>query len=32
MHGFDWGTFIQAFVLFLGSYFGTKHGNNGNSK
>ena len=29
MHGFDWGPFMQAFLLFLGSYFGTKHGNSG---
>jgi hypothetical protein len=26
MH-FDWGQFFQAFVVFLGAYFGTKHGN-----
>lgn len=27
-----WTQFFTAFVIFLGSYFGTKHGNNGNGK
>jgi hypothetical protein len=27
MHGFDWSQFFHAFVVFLGAYFGTKHGN-----
>jgi len=24
--GFNLGEFIQAFVIFLGAYFGSKHG------
>lgn len=23
---FEWGSFFQAFFIFVGSYFGTKHG------
>jgi hypothetical protein len=26
LFGIDWGNFLQGFLLFLGSYFGTKHG------
>ncbi len=26
MGHFDWGMFFQAFLIFLGSYFGSKHG------
>ena len=30
MFHFDWGSFLTAFFIFLGSYFGTKHGSSGN--
>jgi len=30
MH-FDWNQIIHALFLFFGSYFGTKHGQSGNS-
>jgi hypothetical protein len=32
MFHFDWNSFMQAFFVFLGAYFGTKHGPNGNGK
>ena len=27
-----WSQFIPAFLMFLGAYFGIKHGTNGNGK
>lgn len=27
---FNWHDFVQAFIVFLGAYFGTRHGTNGN--
>lgn len=31
MFHFDWSGFVQAFLIFLGTYFGSKHGTkNGN--
>lgn len=26
---FNWHDFLHAFIVFLGAYFGTKHGTNG---
>ena len=28
--GIDFSDFFRAFIVFLGAYFGTKHGTNGN--
>ena len=28
LFGVDWGQFILSLLIYLGSYFGTKHGNN----
>ncbi len=30
--GIDFADFFRAFIVFLGAYFGTKHGNGGFSK
>jgi hypothetical protein len=27
--GIDWGTFLQGFLLYLSTYFGSKHGSSG---
>lgn len=27
--GFDWTAFVPALLIFLASYFGTKHGSKG---
>ncbi len=32
MFGFDWHSFVSAFLMFLGTYFGAKHGSTNGSK